>query len=454
MRYLYYEKPFTLVDDHNSLLHYQESESASASGAIGLSTWYDFTGAEGEARFQGGDLLSRICELLESKDPNLPFDKLLCTLSTEAAHWEESIGSIPRRKLLKQLLKLLADAESQATRSKVAYTFAVLALAMHDFPSETITRKDTAARRRHRAKEAARHYTKRVKVDDSEVSALLLFGLASMMEHYEMHGLVEEDVETISIIAQQLKKLHILGGNRPIRILAILPSSFDIRAYVVDTLVQYINRPLNSGKLPLSDDIYTLLLEVISHRTYVWLNHSAQLLLPMAKILQAAGPPTLHRQCLIAMTEYWHTAPSQHDLQVLLDHDIHYRLVSLMKRTEDHMLRSHAISHFDSLTGFLQRPEWGARNGDEEVVPELLKRIIQEGLFEDFFAGFLHRSDEASKPNRVFWEEHTRDIAMLASPDSEVLEVLRAFYRANLGRTVWVGKLGPILFPDTKGKPL
>ncbi|KAF8594068.1 hypothetical protein BDV93DRAFT_565826 [Ceratobasidium sp. AG-I] len=454
------------------LARYADSESASASGAIGLSAWHDFTKAEGEKRFRGGELISQLCQLLQSENSELPFDTLLCALSTEAAYWEESIGSVPRRRLLRQLLSLLAGEKSEDIQSKVACTFAVLALAMHDFPAKP----GQAGVRNQRAREAALQYTKPGVMEKTEVNALLLFGLASILEHYEIHGLAEEDLEihnlvredpaihglfeedleihglaedgpgAIAAIAEQLKRLPILDSNLPITIPAILPATFDVRAYVVDILVLYLHRPIISGKLRLTDNACTLLLEVVSHRTYVWLNHSHQLILPIAKILQEAGPSDLHRQCLTAMTEYWRTAPSQLDLRVLLDHDILHQLVSFMNDEKDPVLRTLAVSHFDSLTHHLQGSEWCSMTGGEEVVVKFLNWVVQVDLFDVFFSMYLHR--EASEENRRFWVARLRTTAQLDNSASEVPEKLRSFFRENLFLVEGVMNLGNEIFLD------
>ncbi|KAF8598441.1 hypothetical protein BDV93DRAFT_594230 [Ceratobasidium sp. AG-I] len=454
------------------LARYADSESASASGAIGLSAWHDFTEAEGEKRFRGGELLLQLCQLLQSKDSELPFDALLCALSTEAAYWEESIGSAPRRRLLRQLLSLLAGGESQDIQSKVACTFAVLALAMHDFPAKP----GQAGVRNQRAREAALQYTKPGVMEKTEVNALLLFGLASILEHYEIHGLAEEDLEihnlvredpaihglfeedleihglaedgpgAIAAIAEQLKRLPILDSNLPITIPAILPATFDVRAYVVDILVLYLHRPIISGKLRLTDNACTLLLEVVSHRTYVWLNHSHQLILPIAKILQEAGPSDLHRQCLTAMTEYWRTAPSQLDLRVLLDHDILHQLVSLMNQKKDPVLRTLAVSHFDSLTHHLQGSEWCNITSGEEAIIKFLNWVVEADLFDVLFTIYLHEA--ASEENRRFWTKHLQSIAKRDNPVSVVPEKLRAFFKPKLFAVAGVASLGTEIFLD------
>ncbi|KAF8598433.1 hypothetical protein BDV93DRAFT_561369 [Ceratobasidium sp. AG-I] len=430
-----------VADRFHFLARCTDSESTRASGAIGLSAWYDFINTEGESRFQGGELLSQLCQLLRSKNPKLPSDALLGALSTEAAHWEESIGSKPRRMLLQELLQLLVGAESLAIRAKVACTFAVLALAMHKFHAEPGVTDD----RRVRARRAAAIYKKRQDIGGSEVEALLLFGLASIMEHYEVHGLVEEDIDTISAIAEQLTQLQIIGGHRSITIPDILPLSFNVRAYAVDVLVQYLHRPLINGKLRLTDSACTMLLKVVSNRTYVWLNHSHQLVLPVARILQETGPPELHKQCLVAMVEYWHTAPSQLDLKVFLDHDILYRLVSFMSYDNDAMLCTLASSHFDSLTRYLHGSEWSNTTDGARLAIKLMDRIIQEDLFGVFYTRYLHTA--ATEDNKKFWTEGLHRVAEITTPVSVVSEKLHAYFRANLFRVEGLMRLGASVFP-------
>lgn len=430
------------------------SENISAFASIGLSAWYDFVEESGEARFKQGELLSRLCDLLQSKRHEVPLDALLCALSTEAAHWTQNIENAQRRKILKQLVQLLVGGGSTAIRSRVASTIAVLALAMHDHRGTPNT-EQPAESRLDRAKKAARYYAKQNTLDDREVDDLLLYGLAGMMEHYEDHGLGEEDLDNISAISEQLKQLHNLGSSRTIALPDnFLPSDFDIRAYVVDILVQYLHRPPSSGKLILPDDTYVTLLEVVSHRPYIWFDHSTQLILPISTILQKSSHSGVQRQCLVAMAEYWNTAPSYLDLQVIFNQDIPYKLVSFMGEDADHVKRSHAISHFDSLTQRLQTSEWSKQADSEKLVSGLLGRIIDGDFFEIFFVKFLCRADKNSKQNRDFWGDRLKTIAKSAKNDPQLLVKLGSIYRYDLAGTELVEQLGEILFPNPNGRSI
>ncbi|KAJ1304932.1 hypothetical protein OPQ81_006065 [Rhizoctonia solani] len=406
------------------------------------------------------------------------FATLVKVLPVEISHWKWELGQERSAEILKKLLELFASKflsqnHKASARGGLAAAIAVLAIMVNDYPDpdawlhlqstdydsdlaaayalseaaydelrEATTESRKARRRLWRAQWLASICTTDSKFLDKYTDAMLLLGLSGLLESFTVLRLSESTSQIAHIIYDRLNDLLIMKRSRPITLPFILPRTFDIRIYAVDTITSVLHPSLGNQLNPFAPQDQVLLLRCISGNKQLWVDCAPQLLLPVLSLLSTAEDSDLCEICLNGLEEYWHTHSvrgdasrppyfnSRHDWKIFFAFDIPAKLIKLV---HDEKLGSRALSSFRELTRIIptiptnkEYPCGGVvDSAAKDHVLNALKSIALKGLLPDLAERIIFQ------PNNnltIWWRQILslpRTLKLQDHEDARVLEALK-----------------------------
>jgi hypothetical protein len=225
-----------------------------------------------------------------------------------------------------------------------------------------------AKQRLWRARYAAEICTTQPKYLKKHSDSLLLLGIGGLLDSFAVLGFSRPASDVAKIVADGLDKIPASALSSPMNIPYILPTSFDVRVYILDVITRALNpSPFEDPTGGLKDDSKAKLLRCISKKR-LWANFGHQLMLPVAQLLHSSNDVQLQIQCLDGLdeccerhsscstqesgtvqgSELWHT---------LFAFNIPYRVLQLIKDSNNDQLRSKALNTFFSITSNIQDPK-------------------------------------------------------------------------------------------------
>lgn len=358
---------------------------------MGLSSWHDFSNSSGGSRFAYGKTLEQLTRTLKSQSlsPSLT-SGILRTLTIESTHWLPNIDTARRQSIIHGLLTVAHDASPQL-RPKVACMLAVLALAItHQYrrPRYSTTRETTDAER------VSEFYLNNPSECDKDEESLMLLGLAGIMDHYAHCVLDDTYQEDMEIISTELGRLSVLGKAHLISPDNQVLQGFDIRAYIVDVLVLHFQKSQVSGKHTDYDQLSAALLKSINDKPFIWINHGAQLSLPIIQMLTRSDHVGLQEQCLIATSIHGRLmGSSAFYMNMMLSYNIPEKAVRLVR--EDHSsiptLLPYITITFECIAERLSRDNLLNEHG-----AHLIEHIVKAGFFGTIFSRILYQPESGS----------------------------------------------------------
>jgi hypothetical protein len=235
---------------------------------------------------------------------------LFRALIIEAAHSTHDIDPINRVEIFRLLVTQAKDMKVPLMRNWLATSLAVVVMATNKLPPLLVRANHRSAQKPYqgqiRARGMARRYTEREDWLVHDGDALLLLGLAGLLEVYESQG-VETCDESIEAIAHQLRGLGLLDQHEPIHLsTTILPDQFDIRLYAVEVLARlFSDEPNLSGQYHLSKDHRAILLDALIDKSCIWSSWGDRLIPQVLHMIEHTEVDDLLRtKCLEAMQAY------------------------------------------------------------------------------------------------------------------------------------------------------
>ncbi|KAG8746618.1 hypothetical protein FRC10_004220 [Ceratobasidium sp. 414] len=400
-----------------------ESPNIAAFGITSISAWYMFTM---QPRNQWKDTLVKSFKIIlahvKGKEQVCAdaLAGLMHTLPIEISYWEQGMSRAEKREVLLPLVELLKqDSWVEQVQEGLPLMLAVLAISVNDYPdlytldefqqwertyedysnlvathleaakkwqhdpphyhSNPPTHHDAANRagwRMWRAQQAAAMYTLHPNLRKNHNEALLLIGLAGLLDSLGPLCLEDKSADIATAAARQLGRMSILNESRSISFPLVLPLAFDLRAYAVDRVVQAL-RPSRYGDDigMFGDKAKVSLLKAFSEKPRLWMDFGAQLALPVVELLHTTTHTELQRQCLISLEEHSLTNPSPRKWELLSAYAIPDTLVRIISHS-DPDLRSRAISSFESFSRHL-----GDSGGIGVSRADILRSILLNDLF-------------------------------------------------------------------------
>ncbi|CAE6487364.1 unnamed protein product [Rhizoctonia solani] len=269
----------------------------SAYAIAGLSSWYTSTSRSNQTRDKWKttlnkliDLLSQVVDADNHRRPQAlyPDDDVLVelvqTLAVEISHWRWELSKQEMIKLLKSLISLYYTSLLEGpTRTGMSAALAVLALLFNDYqeislqevndsqPAEIFlkdamevykqrthdyttrygdfhvhtSKPERAKRRPWRAQSTAILCATNQEYLDRYSNELLLFGLAGLLDSFselQLEAITDSEVYSVAtLVATQLVRIPITFQSQTATLPWVLPSTFDLKLYLVDVITRVIN---------------------------------------------------------------------------------------------------------------------------------------------------------------------------------------------------------------------
>ncbi|CAE6466588.1 unnamed protein product [Rhizoctonia solani] len=242
-----------------------------------------------------------------------------------------------------------------------------------------------AKRRLWRAKYAAEICTTQPEYLKKYTDSFLLLGLGGLLDSFTVLGLTGSAPDVVKIVASGLDKISPFTLSEPMNLPYILPASFDLRTYILDVITRALNpSPFEVPSEGLQDCSKATLLRHISQKK-LWANFGHQLILPTVQLLHTSNDIRLQMQCLDGLDECCETHGSYNnhetgtnrgsDLwQTLFAFNVPYRVLELIKVSDDDELRSKALNSFCSITSIIPNSK------QCDVSPQMIKVLKKLSL--------------------------------------------------------------------------
>lgn len=482
-----------------------ESDDVAASGITSISAWYTSTNRASQTREKWKVALVRLIQILSSshdtdsspqqgssvsptrKKLRLDSDVLaglIMALPIELSYWRWDLSREERVEVLGPLIRLLDSGLLEGpVRLGISTTLAVLAMLVNDhqeFPNNEIQLEELGdiaaewedkyqsqhekpnqnrvigneqkrAQRSRRAQWTAYIFASKPEYLRQHSDALLVFGLAGLLDSFTELGLANSENATriSSIVAAQLQKMPVINQSRPITLPGILPATCDVRVYLMDAVTRALDpSPREGGLDPRPAAAKKILLQCLSEKQHVWLDFGSQLLMPVVQLLHSDGNLELQGQCLAALDEYCLTnSTSGYEDEVNVDsHYYHnpvdwqfffslavpHRLIKIASETAG--LRSRAISSFDSLCLILPSGNQDPDPGEvHRHISHTVKSLVLDGLL-DTLADIVCR--DGYKHLEV-WRNQIINLpeSLASAADARSVELIRHFCTDRVKRS-------------------
>ncbi|KAF8597526.1 hypothetical protein BDV93DRAFT_562245 [Ceratobasidium sp. AG-I] len=378
------EEKFRLLSKKN------EYPNIAAFGLMGLSSWHDFSKNSGGLRFAYGETLEQLTRTLnnQSLSPSLA-SGILRTLAIECTHWVPNIDTARRQSILSGLITFVHTTTPQL-RPKIACTLAVLALAI---TGQYRRPRLSSSGEPNDAEMLSEFYLKNPSDCDRDADSLMLLGLAGIMDHYAHCVLDSTSLEDMKAISIELGRLSVLGKAHLINPDNLILQGVDIRAYIVDVLVLHFQKSQVSENHADYDQLSTALLKSVNDKPFIWINHGAQLGLPIVQMLARSKHIGLQEQCLIAVINHGQLmGPLVSSMEMLLSYEVPDKLIRLVqdKQTSTSILLPFIRTIFEHIAEHLSQNTLLEEH-------DLLDHIIEAGFFETVFRRILYQPESNSR---------------------------------------------------------